>query len=1129
MSMKNIAEERWQSIKELFTAALAVEASERAAFLDRACADHPSLRQEVESLLSCHTTHTQDNDIFDTGFGVNLAATMFNRADATTAGDPTASSTVPVPGLVNNRYECLGLIGEGGMGQVFKARDLQLQRYTALKFLRGDDPSLIERCLQEAQAQARIEHEHICKVYEAGEVNGLPYIAMQYIEGESLKACQNQLSLADKVKVMIAVAEAVHAAHKIGLIHRDIKPTNIMLEQNSAGHRRPFVMDFGLACDSETAGQSKNGKLRGTPAYMAPEQVAKIFGETEKLDQRVDVYSLGVTFYELLAGQPPFTNGTGMNLLKQVLAGDADSVRKHNPAIPEDLEIIVMKCLEKQPARRYASARELAEDLQRFAAGEPICARPNTVIYRARKKASKHKALVAVSGAALALVLFLGGMWVRAWWTASTQTMLAQQFVEEVTKIEALMRYGHMMPLHDITNEKAVMRARMDIIKEEMNRLGSVARGPGNYALGRGHLALGEYESARAHLESARAAGYHTPEGEYAWGLTLAALYQKEMEKAERISDKQQRALRYQQIEREYREPALAALKAISGLKVESPEYVEGLIAFCEKRYEEALQKAELAAAQSPLHYEARKLIGDSYLMMGNDKQSKGEYEGALADYEWAGNAYLAVAGLARSYPAIYEQDCNRWLQLMAIAAARGEPVAAAFDQALSACDQALEADSKNWLAYSKKAYAYWRFGEYQVSKGIDPRESLAKAAEMAQRAIQFNPGDLEAYHYLGTSYLTAGKYERTIGLDPNPSFTQGIAAFQQVLGINPNFVNAYNNLANIYNEKGRYDLAAGLDPRPMLAEAKAYYEKALQINPEFATVYSNLGNTSLEKGRYEESVGLDPRPALEEAVTAYGKALQINPNLAVAYNSLGTTYNVKARYEESVALDPRSSRALAIACFEKALQINANFSIAYNNLGNTHHEQGRYEKTLGIDPRPALAQAILYYRKAVQINPNYAMAYSNLAEAYNTKGIYEQEQGLDPQSTLDLAIEAGQKALQINAKLADTYIMLSEAYYTRGQYQQGRGLNPQAALNQAIASCQKAIAMKPDDALAYLNLGKVYVALNEYRVKQGQAPSKVLEKGREALARAVQLDPRLQTKHEQLLRKAQPLSMAKR
>lgn len=1118
--MKNIAEERWQSIKRLFTAALAMEASKRMAFLNQNCADHSSLRQEVESLLLCHDTHTQDDGIFDTKFAMNLAATVLNRAEATLS--------MTVPHLVNNRYECLTLIGEGGMGQVFKAKDLQLQRYVALKFLRGNDPSLIEHCLREAQAQASIEHEHICKVYEAGETNSLPYIAMQYIEGQSLKFYQNKLSLVDKVKIMSAVAEAVHAAHKIGLIHRDLKPTNIMLEQNSAGQWRPFVMDFGLACDSETAGQIKNENLKGTPAYMAPEQVAKFFGETQKLDQRIDVYSLGVTFYELLTGQLPFNNAIEMKSLKQVLTNDAVPIRKLNRAIPLDLEIIVMKCLEKQPTQRYFSAWELAEDLRRFAAGEPICARPNTFIYRVGKKASKHKMLVSVSGIALVLVLLLGGLGVRAWWMASTQTALAQHFGEEITKIETIIRYGHMMPLHDITNEKELMRTRMDVIKQEMERLGEVAREPGNYALGRGYLALGEYEVARKYLEKARLAGYRTPGGEYAWGLTLAALYQQELENVERISDKQHRTLRLQQIEREYRNPALVALRASNDIKVELPEYVEGLIAFCEKRYEQALQKAEQAAAQNPLHYEARKLAGDSYLMMGNDKQSKGAYDDALVDYARAGAAYEAGIALARSYPAIYEQDCNRRLQLMSIATARGESPSVMFNETLSACDHALQAYSKNGLAYSKKAYAYWRFGEYQISKGIDPRVSLERAAEMAQQAIQYNPADVEAYHYAGTSYLTLGKYERTIGINPNPTLAKAITAFQQALRINPNYVNAYNNLANIYNEKGRYDMLAGLDPRPMLAEAKRYYEKSLEINPNLAIAYANLGNADLEKGRYEESVGLDPRPALAEAITAFNKSLQINPNLAAAYNSLGTTYNVKGRYEESVRLDPRPTRAQAIACFEKALQINANFAIAYNNLGNTNHEQGRYEKSLGLDPRSALAEAIRCFRKAVEINPNYAMAYSNLAETYNTKGIYEQEQGLDPQSSLDLAIETGQKALQINPKFADTYAMLSEVYYTKAQYQQVRGLNPQDFLNQAIILCQKAIAIKPDDAQTYLNLGKVYVALNEYHVKQRLVPGSLLEKGHEALARAMRLNPQLQGKCEILMRKTQPVSIAK-
>lgn len=1111
--MKNITEQRWQFIKQLFKVALDIEPSHRTAFLDQNCLEYPSLRQEIESLLLCHNTETQDDGIFDRKIAVTLAATIFNPTDTTLP--------MPIPQLVNNRYECITLIGEGGMGQVFKARDIQLQRYVALKFLRGNDPSLIEHCLHEAQAQASIEHENICKVYEAGEADNVPYIAMQYIEGQSLKFYQNQLSLIEKVKIMIAVTEAVHAAHKIGLIHRDLKPANIMLEKNSAGQWRPFVMDFGLACDSETADQIKQENLKGTPAYMAPEQMAKLFGQIEKLDQRIDVYSLGVTFYELLTGRLPFDNVTNLKSLKHMLTTDTIPVRKVNRTIPSDLEIIVMKCLEKHPIQRYFSAWDLVEDLRRFAAGEPICAHPNTFVYRVGKKVKKHKTLITVTSTALALVLVLGSLSVHAWWRASTQAILAQQFGEEITKIESIIRYGHMTPLHDITNEKNMMRARMDTIKEKMNRLGNIATEPGNYALGRGYLALGEYETAHQYLKKARLAGYSTPDREYAWGLTLAALYQQELEKAEHISDEQQRNLRIQQIEHEYRDLALAALKTSNDLKMDLPEYIEGLIAFCEKRYEQALQKAEQAAAQNPLHYEAKKLIGDSYLMMGNNKQSKGDYDGALIDYGRAGAAYETGMALARSYSAIYEQECNRQLQIMNITIARGQSPTIVFNEALSACDKALQVYSKSSSAYSKKAYAYWRFGEYQISKGIDPHVSLERAAEMAQNAIQYNPNYVEAYHYAGTSYLTLGKYERTLGIDPNPLFEKGIKAFQQVLRINPTYINTYNNLANIYNEKGRYDMLVGLDPRPMLAEAKRYYKKILQISPNIAIIYTNFGNNALETARYEESIGLDPRPALAEAITAFNKSLQINPNIAVAYNSLGTTYNVKGRYEESIGLDPRPTRIQAIDSLEKALKINANFAIAYNNLGNSYNEQGLYEESLGIDPRPSLAQAINCFRKAVQINPKYAMAYSNLAETYNAKGLYEKTQNLDPLPSLDLAIETGQKASQINPNDASIYILLSEAHYTKGEYQQKRGLKPQVSLNQAVILCQKAISLKSDNAQAYLHLGKIYLTMEQYDIKQEFTSGSLLEKAHDALAIALQLNPQLQSKCEMLLKKA--------
>ena len=212
---------------------------------------------------------------------------------------------LPLPHQDWDRYQIVGFIGSGGMATVYKARDPRLNRFVALKFIRPSDTEseLGQRFYREARAQAGIEHEHICKIYEVGEVDGRAYIAMQYIEGETLTTARGKMTTEQKVRVLEQVADALHSAHRMGLIHRDVKPGNIMVEPTPEGGFRPYVLDFGLASEVQTSGPSGGGNREGTPAYMAPEQAR---GDTQTIDRRTDVYGLGSTLYDILTGQPPY-------------------------------------------------------------------------------------------------------------------------------------------------------------------------------------------------------------------------------------------------------------------------------------------------------------------------------------------------------------------------------------------------------------------------------------------------------------------------------------------------------------------------------------------------------------------------------------------------------------------------------------------------------------------------------------------------------------------------------------------------------------------------------------------------------------------------------------------------------
>jgi serine/threonine-protein kinase len=190
------------------------------------------------------------------------------------------------------RYSFAGFLGEGAMGVVFKARDSQLRRLVAIKLVRGADPSSHKRLLREASAQARIEHPHVCKVYEVGEVNGQPFVAMQLIEGVTLQQMEPLINLQEKLLVMQKVTEALAAAHALGIVHRDLKPSNIMCERRDDGTLQPYVMDFGLARDPGDARLTQTNAILGTPAFMPPEQAR---GDLAAVDARSDVYALGAS------------------------------------------------------------------------------------------------------------------------------------------------------------------------------------------------------------------------------------------------------------------------------------------------------------------------------------------------------------------------------------------------------------------------------------------------------------------------------------------------------------------------------------------------------------------------------------------------------------------------------------------------------------------------------------------------------------------------------------------------------------------------------------------------------------------------------------------------------------------
>jgi hypothetical protein len=1074
---------------------------------------------------------------------------MSPPADETTRlTDPSKSYTPEKEELPPDwgKYKILSLLGEGGMAKVYKAFDPTLKRYVALKFIRSEDESHKKRLLREARSQAQIEHDYVCKIYEVGEVEGKPFIAMQLIQGETLLDLVMDISFEQKVFLMQQISDAVQSAHKIGIIHRDIKPSNIMVERKEDGSLRPYIMDFGIARDISDPGITATNVVIGTPAYMAPEQV---MGEKGEVDRRTDVYALGATLYAVLSGKPPF-DGSGMELFMKLASEEPVPLNKIIPEIAKDLNTIVSKCLEKEASRRYDSAKSLADDLGRYLAGEPILAHRTTWQYRITKKIKKNKTVATVLLLASFLILASAGFGLFTYLRASRQVAIARQLSQSVEAMDWIMRVAHMGPLHDIRKERGEVLHRMQEIETMMKSSGSSAFGPGNFALGRGYLALQNYDQAYEHLRRAWNTGYHEKEVAGALGLALGAIYKRKLSEADRITDAEMRKAKLQLIEKDWRDPAVRYLR--SGSANQSGEYGEALISYYEKKWDQALHLTRITSQKYTRLYEAGILEGDVYTRLGEKEYGEGNFDPASKYFQTAGQSYTKAADIARSDPALYESQCSLWRAIMEVQFANGKDAKNAYDQSKEFGKKAISVDSDSATAFELLAQTAWRWGENQFELGEDPSSAFQESIEMSRKAQKISPDHAYPYYTMGTSLGYLADYALRMGKDPTELLKQSIRELKTAIQKDPGLETAFTNLGVSYFGQGAQALERGEPAEAFFRDAIEAYKKALEISPRSIAPRANIANAFSNIGTDATNHGRDPMPFIQQSIENYKKALEINPNHWLIRTNLANVYLQQIRYELDHGKDPTATYPKIVDECQKAEKLKPHNPYAAINLADAHLGYAEYlfdknetplpliqkaEQTLspfvGSDfteihlalsdgkkieaqyllrqlqsPIPALAEAKKHLERAFQINSTESLVPLGLARLEIIKAEWFISKKNSVEEVFVSAKRFLEQALKLNPKSGMAYAMRAEISLKKSEIQKG------------LTEIDKSIELNADSADAYSTKAKLL--LLEAQTKSDVSIAREAIKNFE---HAFAINPQMKASEQESFQKAKSLA----
>jgi tetratricopeptide (TPR) repeat protein/tRNA A-37 threonylcarbamoyl transferase component Bud32 len=745
------------------------------------------------------------------------------------SSDQAAQPPVPRVG----RYELLELLGTGGFGSVWRARDTELDREVAVKLPRSGrftSPEEEERFLREARSTAQLQHPGIVSVHDVGRDNNIVYLVAELVRGVSLeeRLSSGRLSFRGAAELMAQVAEALDYAHQQGVVHRDLKPANIMLSSEGCGpvgandsaapttspgpritdHGQPRIMDFGLA--KRKAGEitiTLEGHVLGTPAYMSPEQIR----HSHAVDGRSDVYSLGVILYEVLTGELPF-RGTTQMVLQQVLLDEPRPPRRLNDKIPRDLETIMLKCLAKEPTRRYRTAGELAADLRRWLAGEPIQARPVRSAERLWRWC-RRKPAVASLAALLLLAVVVGFAAVTWQWRRAVESNRRADHSFHQAR-EAVNKFYTRVGRETLFDTPQLQPLRKDLLEIALAYESDFLRQRGDDPTVQFHVAVAYRNVGSFRLEIG------TREG-------ALECFQKSCEILEQL-------VRADPANPQYRNNLAYSYNNL-GLAYDGTGQLDKAFQY----YEQARAIAYKLTEDDPDQREYQNTLGTAYLNLGAYYGVTGQGSQESRSYQLAQEIYDK---LSKDHPSLVE------------------------------CQVSL-AQTYYALAYEQRA---------RGAPLAEVMRSFEQARDIFARLVSAFPTVPRFRNYLAVCLTAIGDLQKVMFLlqpeKARSSYEQAIAMWEKLVQENPTVSHFRNGLAMVHNNLGNLDRVWRRDKSMQSFEtARGIWEEMVKADPDNLELRSNLATCCANIG-----LSLSLRKQREAAVGSYEEAIR---HRRIAYN----------------------------------------------------------------------------------------------------------------------------------------------------------------------------------------------------------------------------------------------------